>query len=285
MRARSGTMFSSSRSRIVRRYISVVSMRSVTRSPPCRSPSSSLAGRRPLARLVRMPSLVIPSDLLPADGRFGCGPSKVRPEQLAHLAARGPAPPRHVAPPGAREGPRRSRAQRPRRPVRPARRLRGRARQRRLDGVLGCRGIRPHRATRAARARSASSARSSPAPPRRPWLEAPDVRKADAGTRANPEPVAGVDVYAWPHNETSTGVMAPVDPGRRRRRRAHRDRRDERGRRRRRRPVGSSTSTTSRRRRTSRPTAASGSRCSPPPRSSASSASPRATATSPSSSR
>ena len=37
-----------------------------------------------------MPSLVIPSDLLPADGRFGCGPSKVRPEQLAHLAAEGP---------------------------------------------------------------------------------------------------------------------------------------------------------------------------------------------------
>ena len=37
-----------------------------------------------------MPSLVIPSDLMPADGRFGCGPSKVRPEQLAHLAAEGP---------------------------------------------------------------------------------------------------------------------------------------------------------------------------------------------------
>jgi phosphoserine aminotransferase len=32
------------------------------------------------------PTLDIPSDLLPADGRFGCGPSKVRPEQLAHLA-------------------------------------------------------------------------------------------------------------------------------------------------------------------------------------------------------
>src|SRR4051812_27137909 len=32
-----------------------------------------------------MPAPVIPSDLLPADGRFGCGPSKVRPEQLAHL--------------------------------------------------------------------------------------------------------------------------------------------------------------------------------------------------------
>ena len=28
----------------------------------------------------------IPEDLKPADGRFGCGPSKVRPEQLARLA-------------------------------------------------------------------------------------------------------------------------------------------------------------------------------------------------------
>lgn len=28
----------------------------------------------------------IPSDLLPSDGRFGCGPSKVRPEQVAALA-------------------------------------------------------------------------------------------------------------------------------------------------------------------------------------------------------
>jgi len=30
-------------------------------------------------------TLQIPADLLPVDGRFGCGPSKVRPEQLAHL--------------------------------------------------------------------------------------------------------------------------------------------------------------------------------------------------------
>ncbi|MGH3470094.1 MAG: phosphoserine transaminase, partial [Thermocrispum sp.] len=32
-------------------------------------------------------SLAIPADLKPSDGRFGCGPSKVRPEQLAALAA------------------------------------------------------------------------------------------------------------------------------------------------------------------------------------------------------
>ena len=34
-------------------------------------------------------SLVIPSDLLPGDGRFGSGPAKVRPESLAALAATG----------------------------------------------------------------------------------------------------------------------------------------------------------------------------------------------------
>ena len=36
-----------------------------------------------------MADLKIPADLLPADGRFGCGPSKVRPEQLAYLAGAG----------------------------------------------------------------------------------------------------------------------------------------------------------------------------------------------------
>jgi phosphoserine aminotransferase len=33
--------------------------------------------------------LKIPADLMPSDGRFGCGPSKVRPEQLANLAKEG----------------------------------------------------------------------------------------------------------------------------------------------------------------------------------------------------
>src|SRR3954470_19309459 len=34
-------------------------------------------------------ALVIPGDLKPADGRFGSGPSKVRPEQLDHPAEHG----------------------------------------------------------------------------------------------------------------------------------------------------------------------------------------------------
>ena len=36
------------------------------------------------------PSITIPSSLLPADGRFGCGPSKVRPEAVAALAEAAP---------------------------------------------------------------------------------------------------------------------------------------------------------------------------------------------------
>src|ERR1700716_1303822 len=36
-----------------------------------------------------MAELTIPSDIKPADGRFGCGPSKVRPEQLVALAESG----------------------------------------------------------------------------------------------------------------------------------------------------------------------------------------------------
>ena len=43
-----------------------------------------------------------------------------------------------------------------------------------------------------------------------PWLEAPLVREAPGGSRSEVEIAEGVDVYAWPHNETSTGVMAPV---------------------------------------------------------------------------
>jgi len=34
-------------------------------------------------------SITIPADLLPSDGRFGCGPSKVRPEALEALAGSG----------------------------------------------------------------------------------------------------------------------------------------------------------------------------------------------------
>jgi phosphoserine aminotransferase len=36
---------------------------------------------------VTLPELTIPRDMLPADGRFGCGPSKIRPQAVERLAA------------------------------------------------------------------------------------------------------------------------------------------------------------------------------------------------------
>ena len=61
------------------------------------------------------------------------------------------------------------------------------------------------------------------------------IAKADPGSLALPTGEAGVDAYGWAHNETSTGVMAPVArPGGRRRRRPGPHRRHQR----RRRPAG-----------------------------------------------
>ncbi len=51
--------------------------------------------------LTEQTPLVIPDELKPADGRFGCGPSKVRPQALARLAGEGAARDGHLAPPGA----------------------------------------------------------------------------------------------------------------------------------------------------------------------------------------
>ena len=52
-----------------------------------------------------------------------------------------------------------------------------------------------------------------------PFLGTPRVHEAEYGSAPYPVAEPGVDVYAWPHNETSTGVALPVrriagtDPG------------------------------------------------------------------------
>lgn len=156
-----------------------------------------------------MPSIVIPADLLPADGRFGCGPSKVRPEQLAHLAEFGPA----ILGTSHRQA--------------PVKNLVGRVRSglaelfslpEGYEVVLGNGGSTAFWDSAAVslverRAQLASFgefgakfAKAAAAP----WLEAPEVRTAAAGTSARVEAAPGFDVYAWPQNETSTGVQAPV---------------------------------------------------------------------------
>ncbi|WP_353807197.1 phosphoserine transaminase [Agromyces sp. SYSU T00194] len=156
-----------------------------------------------------MPNLVIPESLLPADGRFGCGPSKVRPEQLDHLLAAGAG----VIGTSHRQA--------------PVKQLVGRVRSHLADlfqapdgyevlvGNGGSTAFWDAAAFGLIERRSqhlsfgefgGKFAKAAAAP----WLESPDVRSADGGSRSTPEPVEGVDVYAWPHNETSTGVMAPV---------------------------------------------------------------------------
>ncbi len=44
-----------------------------------------------------------------------------------------------------------------------------------------------------------------------PWLAAPDVQVAPHGDVAVLTRLEGIDTYAWPHNDTSTGVVAPVE--------------------------------------------------------------------------
>ena len=43
-----------------------------------------------------------------------------------------------------------------------------------------------------------------------PWLDEPSILASEPGSRPEPRGEAGVDAYAWAHNETSTAVMAPV---------------------------------------------------------------------------
>lgn len=164
-----------------------------------------------------MPEITIPTSLLPADGRFGCGPSKIRPEQIAALSAAGLT----LLGTSHRQA--------------PVKQLVGRVRAGLADllrapegyeiivGNGGSTAFWDAAAFGLIEQRSQNLvfgefggkfAKAAGAP----WLTAPDVREVAGGSRVDAEPVEGVDVYAWPHNETSTGVMAPVkrvagDPG------------------------------------------------------------------------
>jgi len=154
-------------------------------------------------------TLTIPADLLPSDGRFGCGPSKVRPEQVAALAAVGSS----LLGTSHRQAPVKNLVAEVR--ERLAQLLRLPEGYEIVVGNGGSTAFWDAAAFGLIERRSQNLvfgefggkfAKAAGAP----WLEAPDVRRAEPGTRCDPEAVEGVDVYAWPHNETSTGVSAPV---------------------------------------------------------------------------
>ena len=156
-----------------------------------------------------MPALTIPTDLLPADGRFGCGPSKVRQEQLDWLATKGAA----LLGTSHRQAPVKDLVGRVRTGLSKLFRL-----PEGYEVVLGNGGSTAFWDAAAFSLIERRSAHLSfgefgskfVTAARAPWLEAPVVSEAPGGSLATFQPRGGIDVYAWPHNETSTGVMAPV---------------------------------------------------------------------------
>lgn len=150
----------------------------------------------------------LPSDQIPADGRFGCGPSKVRAEQVEHLVRHA-----HLLGTSHRQ--------------KPVRELVGRVREgladlyRLTDGYEVVLGNGGSTAFWDAAAFSLISERSAHLSfgefgqkfvnaASAPWLSAPIVVSGDAGTVSAFTGDEQADVFAYPHNETSTGAMAKV---------------------------------------------------------------------------
>ena len=156
-----------------------------------------------------MSDLVIPAELKPTDGRFGSGPSKVRPEQLQALVDAG-----HLFGTSHRQA--------------PVKNLVGRVRDgvRQLfsvpDGyevILGnggstafwdaaAFGLIDQRSLHLAFGEF--SAKFASAVAANPFVGDPIIVKADPGSASQPQSDPSVDVVAWAHNETSTGVAVPV---------------------------------------------------------------------------
>ena len=154
--------------------------------------------------------LTIPADLKPTDGRFGCGPSKVRPEQLSALTttAAGLFGTSH------RQA--------------PVKNLVGRVRDglRELfsvpDGyevILGNGGATAFWDAAAFGLIEKKSlhltfgefsAKFASAVAANPFVGDPIVVKAEAGSAPVPQSDPSVDAVAWAHNETSTGVAVGV---------------------------------------------------------------------------
>jgi phosphoserine aminotransferase len=163
--------------------------------------------------------IVLPEDLKPADGRFGSGPSRVRPEQVAALATSGT----NYLGTSHRQAPVRSLVRRVREGLAELFRL--------PDGyqvVLGNGGTTAFwdiAAFGLVSERSSHlsfgefSSKFAKVTAGAPWLADPAVIESEPGTHPQPRAEAGVDAYALTHNETSTGVAMPIhrvpgaDPG------------------------------------------------------------------------
>jgi phosphoserine aminotransferase len=154
--------------------------------------------------------LEIPTALRPSDGRFGSGPSKVRPDQLARLAGESAA----LMGTSHRQ--------------RPVKALVGRVRAGLAEllsapagyeialGNGGTTAFWDAAALGLVRERALHlvygefSRKFSDVTQRAPFLGDPVLLRADPGDAPEPAALPGVDAIAWAHNETSTGVMVDV---------------------------------------------------------------------------
>ena len=154
--------------------------------------------------------LTIPHELLPTDGRFGAGPAKVRHDALDALATRG----RSLLGTSHRQAPVKDLVASLQDGLRELYSL--------PDGyevVLGNGGATFFWdiATFALVERRVScgvfgefSSKFATAATRAPWLDDAVVTEAPVGSAILPRAVPDADAYAWAHNETSTGALAPV---------------------------------------------------------------------------
>jgi phosphoserine aminotransferase len=155
-------------------------------------------------------TLLIPDELKPSDGRFGCGPSKVRPQALARLATEGLA----LLGTSHRQPPIRNFVRRIREGLTELFSLPAG-----YEVVLGNGGATAFwdmAAFGLVRQRALHltygefSAKFAAVTKGAPFLADPVVVTADPGDAPAPVADPSCDVVAWAHNETSTGVMVPV---------------------------------------------------------------------------
>ncbi len=156
------------------------------------------------------PSITIPANLRPVDGRFGCGPSKIRPEAVAALANSAPT----YLGTSHRQNTVKSMVGRLRSGLRELFAL--------PDGyevVLGNGGSTVFwdiatfgliRQTSQHLVFGEFSSKFAEAVTAAPHLGQPQVIESMVGTRPAAIGVAGVDAYCLTHNETSTGVAMPI---------------------------------------------------------------------------
>jgi phosphoserine aminotransferase len=155
-------------------------------------------------------SIIIPSELKPVDGRFGCGPSKIRPEALAALSASG----NSILGTSHRQKPVKNVVKRVREGLTSLFNL-----PEGYEVVLGnggstafwdiaTFGLIEDRSQHLVFGEFSS--KFAAASKEAPFLGEPTVIKAEPGSHPVATAETGIDVYALTHNETSTGVAMPI---------------------------------------------------------------------------